>query len=158
MRIRKFLAAIISVFFLIAAGCSLLDKLNKDQTPQKKPKPSEFTYIKTKVDSLYQAYLGPDWSNNAFKYLSIDGNRYSYGVIMIYVNDINNNSIFSLNRDGGLVVALEKQFDMEVAFYPPDKTGHETFKPFKILIVSKDGKIVKKEYVTVRMKRYKISR
>lgn len=158
MRIRKFSTAIIPVFFLIAVGCSLFGKANKAQIPQKTPKPSEFTYIKTKVDSLYQAYLGPDWSNNAFKYLSIDGNRYSYGIIMSYVNDINNSSIFSLNRDGGLVVALEKQFDMEVAFYPPDKTGHETFKPFKILIVSKDGKIVKKEYVTVRMKRYKMSR
>ncbi len=158
MRIRKFSTAIIPVFFLIAVGCSLFGKANKAQIPQKTPKPSEFTYIKTKVDSLYQAYLGPDWSNNAFKYLSIDGNRYSYGIIMSYVNDINNSSIFFLNRDGGLVVALEKQFDMEVAFYPPDKTGHETFKPFKILIVSKDGKIVKKEYVTVRMKRYKMSR
>ena len=81
MRIRKFLATIIPVFILIVAGCSLVGKLNKAQTPQKMPKPSEFTYIKTKVDSAYQAYLGPDWSNNAFKYLSIDGNRYSMALL-----------------------------------------------------------------------------
>ena len=158
MIIRKFLAAIIPVFILFTAACSLLNKEKKSETPQIMPKTIEFRYIKTKVDSVYQAYLGPDWSNNAFKYLSIDGNRYSYGVIMSYVNDINNNSIFFLNSDGGLVVGLEKQFDIEIAFYPPDKNGHETFKPFKILIVSKDNKIEKREYITNRTNKYKISK
>jgi len=117
-----------------------------------------YTYCKSPRNSFYQAYLSPEWNNSAFKFISIDGLRYSRGIILNYVNDPNNDTIFFLKEGGGLGVELSKHFDIEIAFYPPDEKNHEEFKPFKVIVINKDDEITQSEEITGRMKKFKITR
>jgi len=126
--------------------------------PEKAPEAKLYAYKKTNVSSFHQAYFSPEWNNNAFKYLSVDGQRFSMGVINSYLNDPNNNSIFTLNSDGGLIVSLSEHFEMRIAFYPPNKPGHETFHPFKVIIVNTKNTVVDRENISGRMKKYKITK
>ena len=119
---------------------------------------AEVAYRDIRKGYIYQAYLSSGWNNNAFKYLSMDGLRYSHSIIINYVTDPNNDSIFFLNEDGSLGIALERNFEIEITFYPPDQPGHETFNPFKIVIVNQENEAVHRVDVTKRMKKYKIAR
>jgi len=133
--------------------------------PKKPAPPAEkkvispgYTYCKSPRNSFYQAYLSPEWNNNAFKYISIDGLRYSLGIIINYVNDPKNDTIFFLRDDKGLGVELNKHFELEIAFYPPDKKDHEEFKPFKVIIINRDDEVAQSEEINSRMKKYRISK
>lgn len=117
-----------------------------------------YTCCKTPRDSFYQAYLSPEWNNSSFKYVSIDGLRYSRGIILNHVNDPNNDSIFFKKEGGGLCVELKEHFDLEIAFYSPDEKGHEVFKPFQVIVVNRKNEVAESQEITSRMKKYTISR
>ena len=117
-----------------------------------------YTYCKSPRNSFYQAYLSPEWNHNAFKFISINGLRYSRRIILNYVNDPKNDTIFFLKEDKGLGVELNEHFDIEIAFYPPDKKDHEEFKPFKVIVINRDDEVKQSEEIISRMKKYRISR
>jgi hypothetical protein len=132
----------------------------KDPPPsiQKKTKSPGYTYWKNPRNSFCQAYLSQEWNNNAFKFISIDGLRYSHGMIINYVNDPKNDSMFFLKKDEGLGVELNEHFDIEIAFYPPNKKDHEEFKPFKVIVIRKDNVIIQSKTIISRMKRFRMTR
>jgi len=74
------------------------------------------------------------------------------------VNDPKNDSIFFLREDKGLGVELNEHFELEIAFYPPDKKDHEEFKPFKVIIINRDDEVAQSEEINSRMKKYRISK
>ncbi|MDD5724210.1 MAG: hypothetical protein PHY29_10810 [Syntrophales bacterium] len=53
---------------------------------------------------------------------------------------------------------LNKHFDIEIAFYPPDEKGHEEFKPFEVIVITRDNEIAQSEEITSRTKKIKITR
>ncbi|MBN2398090.1 MAG: hypothetical protein JXI32_06890, partial [Deltaproteobacteria bacterium] len=128
-------------------------KKSPTREPLKKSTPSApahvaspgYTYCKSPRNSFYQAYLSPEWNNTSFKYIAIDGLRYSRGIILNHVNNPNNDSIFFLKEGGGLGVELNKHFDIEIAFYPPDKQSNDLFKPFKIIVINRDDEVTLSE-------------
>jgi len=128
------------------------------ETVKKKTVSPGYTCCKTPRDSFYQAYLSPEWNNSSFKYVSIDGLRYSRGIILNHVNDPNNDSIFFKKEGGGLCVELKEHFDLEIAFYSPDEKGHEVFKPFQVIVVNRKNEVAESQEITSRMKKYTISR
>lgn len=136
------------------------------QEPLKKSPPSApaqvmspgYTYCKSPRNSFYQAYLSPEWNNTSFKYIAIDGLRYSRGIILNHVNSQNNDSIFFLKEGGGLGVELNKHFEIEIAFYPPSEQDHDLFKPFKVIVINRDDEVTLSEEITSRMKKYRITR
>lgn len=136
-----------------ATGCK------KPPSPiQKKAISPGYTYCKSPRNSFYQAYLSEEWNNSAFKFISIDGLRYSRGFILNYVYDPNNDTVFFLKEGVGLGVELNKHFDLEIAFYPPDKKDHQEFKPFKVIVINRDDEVTQSEEITSRMKNFRITR
>lgn len=112
---------------------------------------------KIEISTQYQARLKPGWEANGLKYVSIDGLRYSREEIMAYSRS-GGSSPFSLHENGVLLVNLNKSFKLELAFYPPNTAGHETFQEFKLHVFNKKGKIVHKEYVNKRLQVYSIEK
>ncbi|MBN2707142.1 MAG: hypothetical protein JXR89_11965 [Deltaproteobacteria bacterium] len=121
-------------------------------------KPVKFTFCKKQSKSFYQAYLTREWDSSAFKYLSIDGLRYSRGIIINHVNAPNNDSIFFMGKNGDLGIELHEHFDLEIAFYPPTESNHEDFKPFRVIVIDRDSEIVESGNVSGRMKKYRLNR
>lgn len=111
-----------------------------------------------KILSPHEANLSATWDNNAFKYLSIDGDRYTYEVIQDYIEDPGSDSLIRLDSKGELHVALGESFELEIAFYPPNTAGHETFEPFQLTILNQKNKIVHKEKINNRIQVYTLSR
>ncbi|MCP4752339.1 MAG: hypothetical protein GY866_15710 [Proteobacteria bacterium] len=114
--------------------------------------------IPISIKSYHQAQLGAGWQNPAFKYLSIDGFRYTYAVILNYLSEPDDDSIFGMSKAGKLLVALERKFEMEIAFYPPNTEGHKRFKEFDVIITGRKNKILHQEKILNRMRVYTISK
>ncbi|MBN2705615.1 MAG: hypothetical protein JXR89_04150 [Deltaproteobacteria bacterium] len=121
-------------------------------------KPLTFAFCKKQSKSFYQAYLTSAWDSSAFKYISIDGLRYSRGIIMSHVDGANSDTIFFLKKSGELGVELNEHFDLEIDFYPPSADKHEEFKPFKVVVVNRDNKIIDSGEVVGRMKKFRLNR
>jgi hypothetical protein len=138
-------------------GPEIEEVASGDTTAQKSGDIAGYAYREIGVSSFHQAYFSPAWNNNAFKYLSIDGLRYSQSIIMNQAVDPEA-SIFFLAEDGSLGIPLEEAFEMEVTFYPPNEPGHETFDPFDIVVVNRKNEVVCREHVAKRMQKYKIAR
>ena len=126
--------------------------------PPEAPPLSVYAYRETAHGSFHQAYLTPSWNSHNLQFLAIDGNRYPYSIILSYVSDQSNESLLSLTEDGSLLIALDEHFELEIAVYPPDAPGHEIYDPFDIVIVNRESRIVHRESIAKRTKRYKIVR
>lgn len=113
---------------------------------------------KIEITTHYQARLNPGWEANGLKYLSIDGLRYSHDEIMTYSRRSGSSSPFSLQNNGVLLINLNRSFTLELAFYPPNTTGHEKFLEFDLQVFNKKGEVVHKEYVSKRLQVYTVEK
>jgi hypothetical protein len=151
-----FCLVLLGILCITPTGCHLTLKKEKADLPQITAKKGKrFIFIPSCKNAFYQAQLSKGWNNRALKYISIDGNRYSSTIIMSYVTEPDNSSIFNLMADGTLVIAMGKQFDMEIAFYPPTKHGHKEFKQFQLVIIDRKNKVLYQQPIKNRMKKYK---
>ncbi|HDS16466.1 MAG TPA: hypothetical protein ENN66_07660 [Proteobacteria bacterium] len=77
---------------------------------------------------------------------------------MNHVNSANPDPIFFLKKSGESGVELNEHFGLEIAFYPPSEDNLGEFKPFKVVVVNRDNKIVDSGEVVSRMKRFRLNR
>ncbi len=127
-------------------------KDKKAKRPVKKVK-SPSKSAKTSISSTYQVRLTPGWNKNGFRFLSLNGSRYSRKILLKQAKA--EDSRFSLNKDGSLIIRLMNNFEIELAFYPPTSEGHEDFSPFFLDVYDSKMKIVSHQKIISRMKVYR---
>jgi len=142
----------------ISEGSAIEEAVFGDTTAQASGDIAAYAYREVVGGSFHQGYFSPAWNNNAFKYLSIDGLRYSQSIIVNQAVNPGDDAIFFLTEDGSLGISLEETFEMEVTFYPPNESGHETFEPFDIVVVNRESEAVCREHVAKRMQKYKVAK
>jgi len=121
---------------------------------ENKNAPAQKTSKKT-VSTIYQVRLSPEWNSNGFRFLSLNGSRYSRKIVLKQAKS--GGSQFLLKKDGALIINLMNDFDIELAFYPPTNKGHEQFKPFTLEVYNDKRKVISQQNVSSRMKVYRIN-
>lgn len=161
------LSIIGAVFFVLLFQVGCVEKVKKkvaDALPikivKKTSKPEKKATQTSKpakeaITATYQVRLTSGWNKNGFRFLSLNGSRYSRRILLKQAKS--EDSKFSLAKDGSLIIRLRKGFDIELAFYPPTAEGHEEFEPFFLDVYNRKQKIISHQKITSRMKVYRAS-
>ncbi|MCP4754798.1 MAG: hypothetical protein GY866_28310 [Proteobacteria bacterium] len=96
--------------------------------------------------------LSPDWDNSAFKFLSVDGTRYTYTDIKeeVQLGD----SLFRLNEKGQLFIGLGKKYEVEFGFYDIGTSDHDQFKAFDATVIDREFEVVETKNISNRINVY----
>ncbi len=164
MTIRLSIIGIAVLALLLQAGCVEKVKKVTDALPIKIVKKGDKSEnksgqsskgAKVSVAPTYQVRLTSGWNRNGFRFLSLNGSRYSRKILLKQAKA--EDSRFSLDGDGSLVIRLMNHFEIELAFYPPTEQGHEQFEPFFLDVYNSKQKIISHQKITSRMKVYRAS-
>ncbi len=164
MTIRLSIIGAVFLILLLQAGCvekvkkvadALPIKIVKNDARSKKEVAQPAKRAKVSVATTFQVRLTSGWNRNGFRFLSLNGSRYSRKILLKQARSEDNQ--FSLGKDGSLVIRLMNGFEIELAFYPPTEQGHEEFEPFSLDVYNCKQKIISHQKIVSRMKVYRAS-